>query len=376
MFETIPFLRPKLVSVEEYLPGLRSIEQTRIYSNFGPLVSRFEQRMLAEMFGGEGAICSIGNATLGLILAIAQAKRKGRYAIMPSFTFAATPLAAQWCGLEPVFVDVDAEQWAVEGGALQAALEKYGDEVAVVVPYATCGSCIDLSPYERLVQRGIPVVVDAASSIGAQYEGRSFGQGFSGLVVYSLHATKAFPVGEGSLVYSRNADCIAQIRRDCNFGFGASRASESLGMNAKMPEVLGAIALATLDSFQARRLRHSEIFQLYTEKFARRGLIDAGFSPQKVRGSVAPQWYAVMAPDKTLQERVVKDATSRKIELRRYFTPACHDQPQFAACKTDSLRVTRELSDRVLSLPLWLEMTEVEVNRVVDSLCASAGIAR
>lgn len=370
----IPFLRPKLVPIDAFMPYLRTTEQTRLYSNFGPLITKFEQRMVAEWFAGEGHVCTIGNATLGLMLAISQHKRAGRYAIMPSFTFAATALAAQWCGLEPVFVDVDPEQWAVTPEALERALAKYGDEVAVVVPYATCGSCIDLAPYEKLVKAGVPVVVDAASSIGSVYDGRAFGQGFPGVVVYSLHATKTFPVGEGCLVHSSNADLIARIKRACNFGFGSARESTMLGMNAKMPEMLGAVALATLDTFSARRKVHVELHARYMDLFRRSGLINAGFRPQKLRGVVSPQWFAVAAPDKATQERVVKDAAARGIELRRYFTPPCHVQQQFAKAPHDGLAFTRQLSDVVLSLPLWLEMTDAEVARVIDSLCASVGL--
>lgn len=371
MSDPIPFLRPRLVTADDYLPYLRQIDQSRLYTNFGPLNTKFEQRMLSEWFGNQGAVCTMGNATLGLMLAISQMKRPGRYAIMPSFTFAATALAAQWCGLEPVFVDIDPQQWAVDPSALERALERYGDEVAVVVTYATCGSNIDLAPYERLMARGIPVVVDAASSIGATHEGKSFGQGFSGLVVYSMHATKAFPVGEGCLVHSGNSDLVVQVRKASNFGFGASRESTMLGMNAKLPELSAAVALATLDSFESRRKTLIGLHAQYWAHFKHAGLLDAGFRPQAVRGTVSPQWFAVCAPNKALQESVVKQAAQQGIEFRRYFTPACHQHPQFSACPNDGLAVTNELCDGALSLPLWVEMTESEIARVVASISAT-----
>lgn len=372
MNDPIPFLRPRLASVDDYLPYLRTIDQSRQYTNFGPLNNKFEQRMLAEWFGNEGAVSTMGNATLGLMLAIERIKRPGRYAIMPSFTFAATPLAAQWCGLEPIFVDIDPEQWVVNPAALDRALKTYGDEVAVVVTYATCGSNMDLAPYEKLMQRGIPVVVDAASSIGATHDGKSFGQGFPGAVVYSMHATKAFPVGEGCLVHSGDKDLIASIRKASNFGFGAARASEMLSMNCKLPEISAAVALATLDSFPARRNRLIGLHAEYTAQFRKSGLIEAGFRPQQVRGKVSPQWFAVAAPNQNIQEQSVKDAAARGIEFRRYFTPACHQQPQFSKSPNDGLAVTNQLCEAVMSLPLWVEMDEKIIKRIVDSVCATA----
>ena len=84
----IPFLRPNLVKKESIIPYLSEIEASRIYSNFGPLNTRFEQRILNEYFDNIGAITTVNNATLGLILAISQCQRpKGKYALIPSFTF-------------------------------------------------------------------------------------------------------------------------------------------------------------------------------------------------------------------------------------------------------------------------------------------------
>ena len=371
----IPFLRPRLVKLDAFLPHLKAIDQSRIYSNFGPLNALFENRMRDELFGGQGRVTTVGNATLGLILAISQSKRAGRKALMPSFTFAATPLAAQWCGLEPVFVDVEPGEWVMAPTALDAALAKYGDDVAAVVTYATCGSAMDLGHYQRLMERGVPVIVDAASSLGTMIDGKGFGTGFQGLIVYSMHATKAFPVGEGGLIYSADEQAIASIRRAANFGFGSSRESQMLGMNAKMTEITAAVALATLDSFGQRRQDRLALYNQYKRALTAAGVFEAGFRLQAVRGEVAPQWLAIRAPDRATQERVVGSAQRDAIEVRRYFTPACHDHPQFAGCEHDGLIQTKTLCDTVLSLPLWEEMSERDVARVVTAVSASMVLA-
>src|SRR5690606_27503528 len=119
----LPFLRPNLVPLEMYERYLRSMEDRRWYSNFGPLNEAFERRLVEECFDGRGALSTVNNATTGLILAIALLKRAGgRYALMPSFTFAATPLAATWAGLTPYFVDVDSRGFSMDPEALRSAL--------------------------------------------------------------------------------------------------------------------------------------------------------------------------------------------------------------------------------------------------------------
>ncbi len=78
---------------------------------------------MSNLFDGVGHITTVAIATLGLILAINTVKRQGaRYALMPSFTFAATPLAAMWCGLTPYFVDIRAGDWALDEARLKEAL--------------------------------------------------------------------------------------------------------------------------------------------------------------------------------------------------------------------------------------------------------------
>ncbi|HMN80432.1 MAG TPA: aminotransferase class I/II-fold pyridoxal phosphate-dependent enzyme [Burkholderiaceae bacterium] len=372
--EPIPFLRPRLVTLDHYRHHIESTEKSRHYTNFGPLNNRFEARVLEEWFGGVGAVTTVANATLGLMLAISQTKRAGKYAVMPSFTFAATPLAAQWCGLEPLFVDVDPDEWVVDQAALKAVLDRYGDDIAVVVPYATAGTHMDLAPYEALQARGIPVVVDAAASMGTMLDGQPFGKGFPGIVVFSFHATKAFPVGEAGMIYSADAQVLKRIRLASNYSFDGGRESTAMGLNAKISELTAAVALATFDRFRETMQIRRDLYQRYLERLEDSGLLTSGFRLHGMRGQALYQWLPLMAPDRATQERVVKVAAEQRIELRRYFAPACHEHRQFRSCPTDALTFTRQLSERVLSLPLWDEMTPAMVDRVVDTVAQAAGV--
>jgi hypothetical protein len=141
---------------------------------------------------------------------------------MPSFTFAAAAHAALWCGLTPLLCDIDPATWAADSLAESEMLSRYAGKIAVVMPYATFGYPIDLERYTRIAaQLGVPVVVDGAASLGTFDEhGRGFGTGFAGTVVYSMHATKSFAVGEAGLIYSAVPERIATLRTMSSFGFG------------------------------------------------------------------------------------------------------------------------------------------------------------
>lgn len=366
----IPFLRPRLVALAEYASLIEQIDASRLYSNFGPLNTRFEQRVVEEQFDGVGAAATVCNATLGLMLAIQAVKRSGRYAVMPSFTFAATPLAARWCGLEPYFVDVSADNWCIDPMSLKNALAHLGDAVAVVIPYATLGTALELAPYEALIRQGVPVVVDAAPGLGTRLGGTGFGVGFKGPIVYSLHATKTFGIGEGGLVYSGDTGVVAKVKSLSNFGFNVSRASTLPGLNAKLSEYGAAVALATLQGHSDRVESRHDLYEAYAGNFAQLGLLAAGWQFQTLRGDVAHQFVAVATPPGLTNTSVVAQLAGNSIEARTYFSPPCHVQPQFVDAPRAALTATDDLSRRIVSLPLWDDIGAQRIRHVCEALAA------
>ncbi|MBA4494328.1 DegT/DnrJ/EryC1/StrS family aminotransferase [Paenactinomyces guangxiensis] len=368
----IPFLRPNLVKREEFSQYFSEIEESRIYSNYGPINTRFESRVLNEYFDNIGAVTTVNNATIGLMLAISKCKRsKGKYALMPSFTFAATPLAAMWCGLEPYFIDIYSDDWCMNKELLSDLLKRLGDQIAIVIPYATFGTNLDLRYYREIHESGIPVVVDAAASFGTMGDkGKGhFGKNFPGIVVFSFHATKSFGIGEGGLLYSANIKLIRKIRQAANFGFSIERESTLQGLNGKMSEYSAAIALSTLKVFPQKLKTRMKIHQWYLEKLNQKKLLEKGWHVQKTNGKIAYQFMPALCPEGQSNIDFIQRLANKKIEARTYFSPACHQQSQFKSCPHTSLFVTENLSKRIISLPLWEEMDLNHVIFVIEGIC-------
>ncbi len=367
----IPFLRPNLVKKEALLPYLSEIDASRIYSNFGPLNTRFEERVIDTYYNGIGAVTTVNNATLGLILAISQCKRtKGKYALMPSFTFAATPLAAIWCGLEPYFIDIRSDDWCMNEKLLQEVIQKLGDEVAVVIPYATFGTNMNLEYYKQLNESGVPVVIDAAASFGTTKNQQHFGKGFPGPIVYSFHATKSFGIGEGGLIYSENTDLILKIRQAENFGFSTDRESTLQGINGKLSEYAAAIALATLDTFEKKNKIRQQIYSWYLGELDQKDLLNKGWTIQKADGKIPYQFMPICAPSNKTNTEIIKLLANKNIEARTYFSPPCHKQSLFIKYPNTPLSVTETVSNRIISLPLWEEMAHKDVQLIVERMAS------
>ena len=255
----IPLAQPRPPRLSEAADALRAIEASNLFSNFGPVNTHFEQSVTHSLFGGVGESLTVCNATIGLMIAIREAIEahpdpRRRYALMPSFTFAAAAQAALWNQLTPLFCDINRSDWSADPSSELELLEKYKDQIAVIVPYATFGYDIDLAWYENLQEAyGIPVVVDAAASLGTiSSNGKGFGTGFSGSVIYSMHATKSFATGEGGLIYSGSAERIRTLRTMSNFGFSEPRNATMMGLNAKMSEVAALLACLRLGRLRGR----------------------------------------------------------------------------------------------------------------------------
>jgi dTDP-4-amino-4,6-dideoxygalactose transaminase len=374
----IPLIRPNPPKLSALTEDLAAIESSGIFSNYGPVNARLEDRVVAHTFAGRGGCVTVANATLGLMLAIKQAvgwQPRGRYALMPSFTFAATAHAALWCGLTPLLCDIDPETWLPDAEAEQALVQRYGNEIAVVVPVATFGNCLDLERYHRLSDAtGIPVVIDAAASLGSlNADGAAFGSGSRHPVVFSMHATKTFATAEAGLVYCTDLELIAALRTMGNFGFGAPRSATMPGLNTKLSEVgalLGLTKLRDADSIAQHREAMRELY--------RRLLPEYTF--QRMTGRrTAHQFVSVLVPEAEAGRvaEVAAELSRQGIGTGRYFVPHLAEQPYFQqTCVAADLTATAAISRRVIALPMSDFLTADDVRHVCDAFRAVCGKGR
>jgi dTDP-4-amino-4,6-dideoxygalactose transaminase len=365
----IPFVRPNPPRLSLQSAALAEIEKSGVFSNYGPMNTRLEERFSRAVFQSERSCVTVANATLGLMLAIKLAvgwNPRRRYALMPSFTFAAAAQAALWCGLTPLFCDVDAETWLPAADAEDELLAQYGDDIAVLVPNATFGNCLDLARYHRVAaSQGIPLVVDAAAALGnLDRVGAPFGLGSAHPVIFSMHATKAFATAEGGLVYCTDQKAIAAIRAMGNFGFGEPHAATLPGLNSKMSEVCALLGLIKLSEFEAVARRRHALFECY-----RAALPEFAF--QKITGRrTAHQFVSVLVPESYggRVEEVIAALRSQGIGAGRYFVPHLAEQPFFQqTCVAGALPVTQSISRRIIALPMSDSLTEEDVH----SVCAA-----
>jgi dTDP-4-amino-4,6-dideoxygalactose transaminase len=352
---------------------LKAIERSGIYSNYGPVNARFETALTEQVFGGTGGCLTVNNATTGLMLAIREAavRTEGRcYALMPSFTFAATAHAALWAGLTPLLCDVDPETWNSCPIAEDHLLHRYAGRVACIVPYACFGNGIDLERYDRIARdEGLGVVIDAAASLGSIDEsGRGFGAGYRHPLVYSMHVTKTFATSEAGVIHCGDPDRLASLRAMGNFGFGRPREAILPGLNSKLSEIGALLALAKLEGFEELVSHRAALAAAYREQLP-------GFGFQREIGQrLAYQFMPVLLPnDCPIHRRaVIAGLKNEGIGAGHYFLA---EQPFFIETSiVGDLRATAVIAARVLSLPMSDTMTHADVSVVCGVLRRCIGL--
>jgi dTDP-4-amino-4,6-dideoxygalactose transaminase len=357
-------LVPDLPQAAELLPWLERIDANRWYTNGGPLVREFEQRLCAFMEGGSDASCvtlSSGMSSLELGL-LALGVGAGKRVLLPALTFPATALAVLRCGAEPVLGDVSAQNWTMTPAIALEALAC--ERIDAVMPVASFGAPLPADAWDEFAREtGVPVLADAAAALGVQRLGKRVHWAFS------LHATKPMGVGEGGLFVSADGTLAERVRRLANFSFEHFIVQSRYGTNAKMSEYAAAVGLVQLERWPRLLQRRREVFNDYRRRLAALPLV-----------SLQP----LDTPPATLCMQLPVDAAAvaaalaqAQIETRRWYLPPLYQHPALRNLRcvgpvgSDRLPVTEQLASSLLGLPFHSRLTGEDVSTVVDALATT-----
>jgi dTDP-4-amino-4,6-dideoxygalactose transaminase len=348
---------PDLPAPSEYLPLLEKVYESGWYSNFGPLVRRFERQLLIAIGAPEESCVTCCNATAGLSAALLASGRPGPV-LLPAFTFPASLSAVRAAGLTEIVVDVDAKEWALGGNLLDKALADTGaSTVMLVAPFGMRRSLdAELAICRK---RGAAVIIDSASGLGGPRPPKELGTGV--FEVFSMHATKPFGVGEGGVIFAHQMHDAA-LRSALNFALDSHLEPDgpAWGFNGKMSEFHAAVGIEQLNRIGTIVGRRQAFAAVYRERLEDYPEI---VCPQDMK--CAPwQFFPVLLPSVTVAKRFIDIAAAVGLEIRRYYRPSLSQWPEtrcFGACP-----VAEGLADRMCVLPVRALELGAEANKIAD----------
>jgi dTDP-4-amino-4,6-dideoxygalactose transaminase len=361
----IPVLLPSLPSAQAVLPYLLEIDSNRRYTNFGPLVQRFEARIVRELNGiGRVQAVTACNATAALELTLAAMNLPSdARVLLPATTFVASASAILRAGFHPLFSDIDGDNWLLTPSIAQQVLDYTAFDAVMAV--AAFGCAQDVDAWDRFqALTGVPVLIDAAGAFGNQQIG------VRTPAVFSFHATKALGCGEGACLVAQDHDLVDNVRQLSNFGINTQGGAVTMvGTNAKLSEYHAAIGLASLDRWPDLRRQYQALAQLYAEKLRRHCPVVT--LQQRPSEGVYPILPVRMPRDiSAIQISVLLEDAG--VETRRWYCPPLYDHPAFRTCKQcGPLTNVDDLSARLLGLPFHLTLSEADVDFICVTLAAA-----
>lgn len=365
---SFPSSRPKLPHAEAILPYLREIDSRRQYSNFGPLVRRFEAELATHFAAEPGSVATVANATAGITLALQDAVGgSAGLCMMPAWTYIATPLAAVNAGLVPFFVNIDLPTWQLTPEHASRALQRAPGKVCAVVPVAPFGAEVDVAAWSNFSnETGIPVVIDAAAGFDTAHADSRV------ISVVSLHATKPLGIGEGGFILSGTAERGERLRRMSNFGKNAAGESVFAGGNAKLSEYSAAVGLAAIGEWSITRTALVDRAAACCSCLA--DIEDVAIAPTGLGQTASSTFNVILhAP---IADAVVDWMQGAGMETRKWWAQACHQHAMFAGFPREDLLETEELARRVIALPFWIDMSDDEQRSIAKCLRMACAASR
>lgn len=362
---------------EEELEMIRAAFE-RSWIGLGPCVNEFEDEW--KKLTGRSVAIGVNSATAALHLAIAAFKfPEGKKILVPSLTFAATATAILYNRLIPVFVDSDP---VTLGISLEDLDRKYTRDCVAVIPVHYAGHPVAMETLTAWARdRNLKVIEDCAHTAGALYKGKMLGA-WGEIGCYSFEEKKLMTTGDGGMMVADDAELMKDVKamrwvgidkdnwktaqayvtanRDAMHWFYEINV---LGYKYNMNDLAASIGLAQLKKLPAMNKRRSEIIRMYLEGLAGIDSVDMllPFQPEEY-------CYQMFGIRTDKRAELMIHLKSLGISTGCHYTPLSV-QPLFQQWGNNCPYIESE-TDRFITLPLHAELTNEEVNYVIDGIAS------
>lgn len=340
----------------------------------GPQVDAFEQEM--SQYVGVGGAVALNSGTAAIHLALRLlGVGPGDSVFCSTLTFVASANPIVYLGGRPVFIDSEPDSWNMSPVALQRAFEsasRSGKLPKAVVIVDLYGQSADMAPLIGICDHyGVPVVEDAAESLGATYRGKASGS-FGKFGIFSFNGNKIITTSGGGMLVSDDLRALEKAR------FWATQAKDpakfyqhsDVGYNYRLSNVLAAIGRGQLRVLEEKIRTKRAVFEKYRAALC--NMDGLAFMAEAVFGC-STRWLTTLTVDPDIcgvtVGEIVDILAEENIEARQVWKPL-HLQPLFKDCDyyphDDDKSVSEELFNNGICLPSGTNMTDEELYRVIE----------
>lgn len=363
MSDPIYVAKPDLPPLEEFLPYLRQIWESKALTNGGRFHQQLEAALCEYLDVAHLSLCS--NGTLGLVTAL-QALGIGGEVITTPYSFVATAHSLLWNGIQPVFVDIEPATLNLDPNRIEAAITEHTSAILGVHCY---GNRCDVDAIKKIADRyKLKVIYDAAHAFGV-HDARGSVLRHGDLSVLSFHATKVFHTFEGGAIVCPDAATKQHIDHLKNFGFVDETTVVEAGINGKMSEINAAFGLLQLNYVDAALAKRRQVDAAY--RAGLQGVPGIHCLPMGGELSNNCSYFPVLiGPEYPLaRDALYAKLREHDIFARRYFYPLIANFPMYRempSSRPANLPEANAAANKVLCLPIYSELSLPDVTRIVN----------
>lgn len=329
----------------------------------GNIVREFENQLAAMLNVKHVITCANGTDALQIAF-MALDLPKGSEVIMPSYTYAALAEVLHLLELVPVFVDVVKDGYLMD---VTQIASKITSKTKAIAPVHLFGECADMLEITRIAkEHSLFVIEDTAQAIGSIFcnEGLS---GFAG-TLGDIGTTSFFPsknlgcYGDGGAIFTNHDDLAAKMRMIANHGQSQKYIHDIIGLNSRLDTLQASILMVKLSQLKSFTQARQNIAQRYIDSL---GKLDGVFVPQKNETSThVYHQFTILLENNAMREALKTYLAENGVSSMVYYLLPLHKQ---LAYKTnDSLPLSEDICQRVLSLPICPELTQEKQDRIID----------
>jgi len=356
--------QPALPSLEEFMPFLEDIWQSKCLTNNGKFHQELE-KALCEYLKVK-YISLFANGTLALITALRALEITGEVITTP-FSFVATTHALWWSGITPVFGDIEPDTFNLNPEKIETAITP---KTTAIMPVHVYGNPCDVEKIRRVANTyGLKIVYDACHAFGVKVHGNSI-LNYGDLSVLSFHATKVFTTFEGGAIVCHDEKTKKHIDYLKNFGIADETTVVTTGINAKLNEVQAAFGLLQLKYVDVAIGKRKRIAYAYREGL--NGVKGIRFLTDTPGVQHNYSYFPIFINQREFgvsRDEVYEHLKKHNIYGRRYFYPLISQFQMYRelpSASPENLPVAGKVAKEVLCLPIY---PDLKIN-VVNNICS------
>ena len=341
--------------IEEYTKQVERIWANQWLTNRGALVLELEEKITNYLSLQESKMIMMNNGTVPLQIAIKLLGDECEIITTP-FSYVATTASIVWQNCKPIFVDIHPDSLTIDETKIENAITK---KTKCILATHVFGNPCNIEKIEIIARKhNLKVIYDAAHCFGVKYKGKCIFE-FGDISTCSFHATKLFHTGEGGALFTKNPELFQKCFYSHTFGHMGPVDYYGVGINGKISELHAAMGLSVLPNMQLIINTRKIVVDFYLSNLNFKKL-------QTIKIVENTQWnysyFPIIFNSEETLLKVQKVLNENNIFPRRYFYPSLNT---IEYVKGNKMPVSESIAQRVLCLPLYVGLTQEELNLIV-----------